>query len=544
MTGRAPLLLAASVLLVLLALAPATTLWDRDEPRNAGAAVEMAASGDLLVPTFNGELRARKPVLVTWLMASAVALLGPTELAVRLFSAAGIAVAVWLTVRTGARLLTPRAGLLAGAFLASSPLVVVQGLAATTDAVLLAFVTLAIALFAEGLTARTSAARTALLGAALGGALLTKGPVGLAVPLLVAGGTLAFHRDLPGGRRAKALSLLAASLGGLALLALWFVPANAATGGRYLAIGLGREVLHRMAAPMEGHGGGFLVWLPYYLPVLLAGCLPWSLLLPAAVPFAVRLKGERPAAATLLLAWVAAPLALFSLVATKLPHYVLPCFPALSLLAGGVADLALGSRLGPAEERWLCRGAILGSLGTVALAAGIGWAFLNTPVDGSRAPLAALLAILAATGPPAVLLLATRRHRAGIAVLFAGTVGMELVAAGWLGPTLEALKPVPRIAAAIRRATGPEVPVAALGFGEPSLVFYVGRPPVRFLAGAEEAAGWARARSPGVLVASREALDALRASHPGLGLVPLAREAGYNVAKGEPVELVALLRQP
>ena len=77
----------AAVLLGILALASwlttRSTLWDRDEPRFAQAAVEMVQSGQLLFPTFNGELRPDKPILIYWLMAIPVSLFGVSEWAVR-----------------------------------------------------------------------------------------------------------------------------------------------------------------------------------------------------------------------------------------------------------------------------------------------------------------------------------------------------------------------------------------------------------------------------------------------------------------------------
>lgn len=544
MTWRPALLLAGAVLAALLSLAPRTTLWDRDEPRYAQAAVEMVRSGDLLVPTFNGELRAKKPVLVTWLMAASVGLLGPTELSVRLFSAIGIAVAVLLTALAGGRLLGPGAGLLSGAVLATSPLVVVQGLAATTDAVLLAFVTLSIALVARNLSEGPGPWRTAGLGFALGGALLTKGPVGLLVPILVAGGALALLPSAAGGRRAHVRSLLLASLLGLALLAAWFLPANAATGGRFLEIGLGREVLHRASAPMEGHGGGFLLSLPYYLPVLLLGLFPWSVHLPAAFLTAFRRRREGGLAPGLLLAWVVAPLVLFTLVATKLPHYVLPVFPALALLVGWFLDRARRGELSPAEERWFVRGAWAGAAVSALLLAALLVAFDRLPVEGARGPLVAMALLVALSAPVALALSVRRRTAAAVWVLLAGTASVEAVAAGWLVPSLEAVKPVPRIAAAIRAATPRNVPVASVGFGEPSLVFYVGRHPVAQYPDVESALAWARRPGPGVLVASREALDALLARPDAPRLRPFARESGIDVVRMRPLELVALHRDP
>ena len=55
------------------------SLWDRDEPRYAGATREMRASGDWLRPTFNAEPRYHKPVLIYWLMMAGTALGGTTR---------------------------------------------------------------------------------------------------------------------------------------------------------------------------------------------------------------------------------------------------------------------------------------------------------------------------------------------------------------------------------------------------------------------------------------------------------------------------------
>lgn len=59
---------ALAALILAACLAQATSLFDRDEPRFATAALEMAARSEWLVPTFRGELRPDKPVLAYWLM--------------------------------------------------------------------------------------------------------------------------------------------------------------------------------------------------------------------------------------------------------------------------------------------------------------------------------------------------------------------------------------------------------------------------------------------------------------------------------------------
>src|SRR5207244_10020 len=79
--------IAAVAAVVLLTNLGSATLWDIDEPRNAVCAREMLQSGDWIVPTFNGELRAHKPVLLYWFMMSAYQALGVNEFSARLWSA-------------------------------------------------------------------------------------------------------------------------------------------------------------------------------------------------------------------------------------------------------------------------------------------------------------------------------------------------------------------------------------------------------------------------------------------------------------------------
>ena len=63
-----------------------STLWDRDEPRFAVAALEMARSGQWLYPTFNGELRPDKPILIYWLMSASIRILTRSVAAVKVRS--------------------------------------------------------------------------------------------------------------------------------------------------------------------------------------------------------------------------------------------------------------------------------------------------------------------------------------------------------------------------------------------------------------------------------------------------------------------------
>ena len=119
-----------------------------------------------------------------------------------------------------------------------------------------------------------------------------------------------------------------------AVIAIWAVPALVQTNGDFLRIGIGKHVIQRSVAPMEGHGLhgalGYLVMLPLYFLTVFASFFPWSFFLPRLISskFRAAARGEID---NYLLLGIAATFILFTLVSTKLPHYTLPCFPLLSL---------------------------------------------------------------------------------------------------------------------------------------------------------------------------------------------------------------------
>src|SRR5271157_270450 len=80
----APIAIALLALTLNLAGNARTGLWDRDEPRYAGAVREMRARGDWIFPTFNGEPRYHKPILIYWLMGLSTTLAGDTPFGARL----------------------------------------------------------------------------------------------------------------------------------------------------------------------------------------------------------------------------------------------------------------------------------------------------------------------------------------------------------------------------------------------------------------------------------------------------------------------------
>jgi 4-amino-4-deoxy-L-arabinose transferase-like glycosyltransferase len=115
----------------------AARLWDRDEPRNAGCAIEMLERGDWIVPVFNAELRAHKPILLYWLMMSAYGVLGVSEFAARFWSAALGVGTVVITYHVGRRLFDAATARWAAVVLATALMFDVAARAATPDSVLI-----------------------------------------------------------------------------------------------------------------------------------------------------------------------------------------------------------------------------------------------------------------------------------------------------------------------------------------------------------------------------------------------------------------------
>jgi len=117
----------------------------------------------------------------------------------------------------------------------------------------------------------------------------------------------------------------------------WYITVGIKTDGQWLIGFLGTHNVGRFVAPMEGHGGPIF----YYLVAVMLGMLPWSVFLPQAIGSIVsrvRSRGDRQANDLFLLCWVGVYIGFFSLARTKLPSYVLPCYPALALMLGRLID--------------------------------------------------------------------------------------------------------------------------------------------------------------------------------------------------------------
>jgi 4-amino-4-deoxy-L-arabinose transferase-like glycosyltransferase len=316
-------------------------LVDRDEPRFAEASREMIERNDYVVPYYNDRYRFDKPPLTYWAQVASFRVFGQNSFAARLPSAIAAALIAVVIFAWGARVQLARVGFWAAIVFTVSLATFLWAKGAVADMWLVLFMTLAHWAGYEllrdryGGTWRTVVVSpTGLTGwwwsfyLALAAAFLAKGPIGW-MPL---GTVLVWQRLRPVPGFARRFLFVRGVFIVLAIVALWGVPALLRTEGEFFSIGIGRHVVGRSLGTMQGHGGGVLTalaWLPFYFLTVFITFAPWSVKLPW---LAARLWQKRDGLDLYLIAGIAVIVIIFTMVKTKLPHYILPAFPLLALL--------------------------------------------------------------------------------------------------------------------------------------------------------------------------------------------------------------------
>ena len=138
----------------------------------------------------------------------------------------------------------------------------------------------------------------------------------------------------------------------LAVVLPWLIAIGIASDGTFFEIAIGKSLLGKVATGQQAHGAP----PGYYLAAFPLTFWPGSLFAALAVPFAWARRREP--AVRFCLCWIAPTWLVFELVATKLPHYVLPTYPAIACLDGGRAARAgngSGRALGDLRDAGLCR---------------------------------------------------------------------------------------------------------------------------------------------------------------------------------------------
>ncbi|HUQ24959.1 MAG TPA: glycosyltransferase family 39 protein [Burkholderiales bacterium] len=318
-------------------------LYKADETRYAEIPREMVVSGDWITPRLNGFKYFEKPPLQYWATASFYKALGTADWTSRLWAALLGFAGILLVLKVGNRLFGPPAGMLAAAVLAGSPVYVAAAQINTLD--------MGLAFFLSGAAFALVLGFPIVFWACCAFAVLSKGLVGIVLPLATLGLYIVLKRDWKMIWEVRPIS---GPVVFLLIAAPWFVAVSLANP-EFAHFFFIQEHFQRFTTEVHQRTAPF--W--FFLPVLALGFAP--LLVPAAVGWWRGLRSKAPPfdAVFFLALWALVVLAFFSASSSKLPAYILPMFPPLALLAGRY--------LAEADRKVvLAQGAIVAALGIAA----------------------------------------------------------------------------------------------------------------------------------------------------------------------------------
>ena len=325
-----------TVLLAVLLLAPGLGQAPFDDPgegQHAEIAREMLG-GSWIALRLNGVRYWDKPPLLYWLTATSFTMFGIDEWAARLPSLLGALLAVAGAALLGARLLGSAGGLLAGAALLSCALFAAFARYVRPETLFVAAIQWGFTGLLLGQAHAPARDRGwAVFGCgALGVAALAKDPLGMLGPLAAVAVALA----LSGRLRPVRAWMPALGVVSLLVIGLGWYAVAAATEPSFLWYTVVDNHLLNVARMRVYPDEDVPLSALEFLAAAGFGAFPWILAAAAAVAALIRSRawrdpGELPWVALAL--WAVGVLALFTLSPFKLPHYGLPAYPAIALLA-------------------------------------------------------------------------------------------------------------------------------------------------------------------------------------------------------------------
>ena len=451
------------------------TLIKPDEGRYAEIPREMVVSGDWVTPRLNELKYFEKPPLQYWATATAYTLFGEHQWTSRLWAGLTGFAGILLVWFAGLRLLGREAAGYAALLLSSSLLYVLMGHINTLDMGVTFFLTLGIAglLLGQAQADRKKQRNWMMLAwAGLALAVLSKGLMGLVLPGAALFIYCVVQRDFGVLKRMHWLPGLAVFF---VITVPWFVlvmQANPEFFERFFIY----EHYTRFTTKTHGR---YQPWY-YFIPILLAGALPWTVLMFDSMFRSVMERGRGRSlpdktfnTERFLLIWAVFIYVFFSVSGSKLPSYLLPMFPALALL--------MGKRIAEMRGRvllWQVAPAIPVALLLLGLALNVG-KFADTPNQAELyphyGPWLVVAALVSLAGLLAGMLLLWREKKP-VAVMVLALSALLSAQIGLSGyETVARERSAKHIAEAIRGEVKADVPFYSVLTYEQTLPFYLKR---------------------------------------------------------------------
>ena len=518
---------------------------DRDEARFAQASVQMADTNDLLNIKFQDEARNKKPAAAYWAQTAMIEVFsrdGENRIWVqRLPSVLAALLTILALYWGGASMIGREAALIGCALLATSFIFVFEGHIAKTDALLCASTTV---MFASLGRLRHGPGKREVWAfwIALGASIMIKGPVGPLLAILSLASLWIWERNLSWARPLM-------SWGAIIVFVLiwlpWGIAMYVVTDGAFYVESLGKDFGGKVVSGQESHGAppgshSLAIWATLW---------PACLFLLPGLAYAVqtaRSKTDYSVVQTMrfALCWVLPFWLLIEIMPTKLPHYGLPVFPALSLMMGA-SIVKMGWAGGFAKTRLiggllfiLISAAILGGLILAQATYGDSETMLVTVIICGIAGAFAMVAGFALWG---------RKIRMTLSAGLLSSMVAMIGAYGYILPNLTDFKTSERLAVELE-AFAPGVKSAAIHspqYTEPSLVYHVGTD-INLKAGEAGLSGGRLVILNALRKDSLAINDRLIRSAKTRGLCVIVSNPvkGFNYSKGEPLDMVILKEGP
>jgi hypothetical protein len=332
-------------------------LWNPDEPRYAQVAKEMVGTGDWILMHVNGKTYEDKPPLFFWLIAlSSFLWQGFTSFSARFPSGLFSTLTVLLTFFLGKKLYGSRTGFLSALILATSFEFAYLSTRANIDATLTFFTTTSIFSFlhwyqhSKGEGDEEKGKRSlSIYGFYIGMAFATlaKGPVGFILPLMVSLVYLLVQKDWKAMKKMRLLTGMALCF---VVVLSWYLPAVLKGGQDFINETLLHNTIDRFAK-----GSSHIRPFYYYFTNFPVDFLPWFLFLPGAIVYGFSERKEGISRGFFfLLIWFVVIFLFFSFSRGKRAIYLLPLYPAASLMVGRFWDDYLsGSGRLSVREIWI-----------------------------------------------------------------------------------------------------------------------------------------------------------------------------------------------
>jgi len=304
------------------------SLLNPDESRYSEVAREMLATGDFITPRLNNIIFFDKPILYYWLQTISIRWFGLNEWALRFFPTLFGIVGCLFTYITGHSLFSRRVGIYSAAILASSPLYYLASHYANMDLEVAVMITACLSCFIVAIQKNYQKQRGWLMYLAYffsALAILTKGLIGIVFPTMIIGLWILITGQW---QIVKEMRLFRGFIIILLIISPWFYLVQSANPNFFHYFFTVQHIERFLSSDFNSQTP---FW--FYIPIISLGSFPWLFLFISSILHYTKNILKNPNLLFLLI-WFFLILVFFSLPKSKLVGYILPVFPALSLITG------------------------------------------------------------------------------------------------------------------------------------------------------------------------------------------------------------------